>query len=161
MKQSTYIEICAFMASIWGREVSKPQQAAGWKLLNALSDEAVGSAITMIAEEGEQHMPSWARVLKTARSIDEAQRQHLPALPAGDSLSDQEHRGVMIELRARESEEQRRRADRMTGETKHLAMKLRIKLASELLATPAFSQLPAAAWDKTFDRRVAELGVPT
>lgn len=160
MTKDEFNGITMYVSAVWGRELSKLQQAGGWKLLHELDHEDVEQAVTAIAERGDEHIPSWSLVLKTARSSADARRQHLPALPASDSLSDQEHRGVMIELRARESDEQRRRADRMTGETKHLAMKLRIKLASELLATPAFSQLPAVAWDKTFDRRVAEFGVP-
>ena len=155
MKQAGFWELCAFMASIWGRELTPAQKAAGFKLVADMPDAAVENAVVKIAEEGADRMPPWSVVYRVAYGLAHAMRDEFPALPAGDSLSDNEHTAVMIGLRARETDEQRRRADRMTSETKGLTMSKRLKLASELLIPPLARAEPKV-WDQIFDRRVAE-----
>jgi hypothetical protein len=123
--------------------------------LSDLPDVAVENSVTQIAEEGGDRMPAWSVVLKTARSIADHLREAMPALPASDTLSDDEHRHAMFMLRARETPEQRRRADRMTSETKDLPMPRRIVLAGELLGGKGIGQLAAALWDRLFDERLA------
>jgi len=154
MYRKRFDELTAFMGAVWGRELSQLQRAGGWKLLHALPNEAVEGAISEIADSGLEHLPAWPIVLKTARAIADRQRDALPVLPQGDSLSDNEHTGAMIMLRAKQTDEQNRRADRMTVETKHLGMGFRLQL-SKLLMQP-WSQLEREPWNKTFDRTLAE-----
>lgn len=153
MERASYDGICAYMGGVWGRELSNVARAAGWKLLHALPDSAVEKAVDAIATDGREHLPPWPIVYKAASAIAQAERELLPALPASDVLTDVEHTGVMLQLRAKETLEQRRRADRMTKETRTLPMKVRLKLAKDLLTGDA-SQQPPATWDALFDEAV-------
>jgi hypothetical protein len=154
MKQSDYLEICKFIQGVWGREMSAEAQKRGYALLKDLPAEAVGEAVTAIANEGGDRIPAWPLVAKTARSIWDATRERQPQLPAGDTLSDLEHIGAMVALNARATTEQRRRAARVTGETKNLPMRVRIKLASTLLGGAEGRITDPAAWDRVFDQIV-------
>lgn len=156
MDRSNWDALCAYMQSVWGRELTAGQRVAGWKLMKNLPNEAVEGAVTAIADDGQERMPVWPLVLKTARAI--ADQMHARAerqLPASDSLSDEEHQHVMRQLRARQTPEQRRRADRMTGETKHLPMKRRIRMAGDLLMMRE-GEVDAGSWDRLFEQRLAQ-----
>jgi hypothetical protein len=141
------------MGGIWGRELSNVQRAAGWKMLHLIADIAVEKAVDAIATDGREMLPPWPMVYKAAVAIASAERDLRPALPAGDALSDQEHAAAMIRLRAKETPEQRRRADRMTRETKGLPMMARLVLAKELLVD--YAKVDASSWDRVFDERLA------
>lgn len=156
MDRSNWDALVAYMQAVWSRELSPVQRAAGWKLLAGLSNEAVEGAIAAIAEEGADRMPVWPLVLKTARSLEERIRDHQqPQLPAHDSLSDSEHEHVLRMLRARQTPEQRRRADRMAGETRMLPMKRRIAMAGELLMLRE-RDVDAGSWDALFEQRLGQ-----
>lgn len=155
MDQLEFDGVCAYMAGIWGREISKVQRAAGLKLGAKLPEEAVYKAIDAIANDttnDRDYMPPWPTVFKAARLIADAEREALPQLPASDALSGTEHTGVMLELRAMETPEQRRRADRMTKETRGIPMSARLVLAGKLLrGDGGAAKLPPATWDALFD----------
>jgi hypothetical protein len=153
MELSNWHELCAYMSSLWGREMTHAQKAAGFKLLGPLPNSAVENALVNIAEEGGDRIPPWPVLYKAARSIAEAERERMPALPQGDTLTDVEHQGVMILLRAKQTPEQRRRADRMMSETKGLPMKVQLKLAGELLRIG--TRVDPPSWDRLFDEALA------
>jgi hypothetical protein len=156
MERQKFDEICVYIGSIWGgREMAYAQRAAGWKLLANLPESAVEKAVDAIATDGREHMPPWPLVYKTANAIAQAEREALPQLPTSDALTDVEHTGVLLELRAGENPEQRRRADRMTGETHGLPMKVRLALAGKLLrGDGGAAKLPAHTWDALFDDEI-------
>jgi hypothetical protein len=66
MQSQTWAALCAFMASVWHRQLGEAEQAAGMKLLGALPDEAVEKAVELLAESGREGMPSWSLLHKTA-----------------------------------------------------------------------------------------------
>jgi len=69
------------------------------------------------------------------------------------SLTPKEHEVVLRELRSKETDEQRRKADRVTKESKGLSMSIRCKIAGEFLQPP-LSQLPSDVWDLMLDERL-------
>lgn len=154
MQKSNWQALCAYMESLWHRQLTMLQTQAGWNLLKDLPDEAVEGAVVAIAESGRETMPPWPLVYKTGLALAEAIRaKELPQLPGGDSLTDLEHDAAMVRLRAKETPEQRRRADRMTSETKSLPMGVRIAFAGEMLQT--YAKVDASSWDRVFDERLA------
>lgn len=153
MKQSRWIELCAYMASMWGRELTQSQKAAGYKMLGGLSDESVEGGVLQIAESGRETLPPIPLIFKHAQAFQQQESERLPQLPAGDSLTDLEHEAVMIMLKAKQTPEQRRRAERVKSETKGLPMRVRLALAGELLMN--YSKIDARAFDLVFDERVS------
>ena len=156
MKASNWQALCAYMQSVWGRTLSEAQKAAGWQLLHGLPDEAVEGAILAIAEDGREQMPTWPVVLKTARQLAERMRDTVPALPAGDTLSDTEHQAAMLLLRTRETPEQRRRADRVTQESRGLPMLYRLRIARDTLAGEGGQIAESQLWDAFLDGKLRE-----
>jgi len=154
MERANFDGVCAYIAGVWGRELSNLQRAAGWKLLHGLPNPAVEAAIDAIATGGREQIPPWSLIYKAAEAIAVAERDLLPALPAGDGLSDAEHSASMIRLRAKQSPEQRRRADRVTSETKGLPMGARLRIAQELL-TQGNSRVAPQMWDALLDEALA------
>lgn len=152
MDKHDFDGLCAYMASLWGRELSNLQRAGGWKMLHNLPNEAVEGAVVAISEGGRETMPPWPLVFKTAQTLADAIRDRMPALPQGDTLSPEQHAAAMIALRAKQTPEQRRRADRVTSETKFLDMSVRLAIAKELLVT--YARVDAASWNRVFDERV-------
>jgi hypothetical protein len=150
MERTRFDVLTAYMQSAWGRELTYAQKAAGWKILGGLPDEAVEGAVSAIIDDGTDRMPPWPVILKATRSIADAMRERLPQLPAGDSLTDQEHQASVIRLRAKQSPEQRRRANRVIAETGPLPMTVRLRLAAELLA-PAVPIQGAVEFNRLFD----------
>jgi hypothetical protein len=75
------------------------------------------------------------------------------------TLTPEEHSASMIKLRALETEEQRRRADRVSYETKGLATGRRFKIASEVLLPPT-SAVPPDSWDVAFETRLQDELIP-
>lgn len=150
MQASGWAALCAYMGAVWGRQVSEAERSAGWKLMGGLPDEAVENAVTLLAEEGRDRLPPMSVILKTSRDLTQAlAASHTPALPASDVLTDQEHQAVLIGLRARETPEQRRRADRVVAGTRDLPMKVRLRLARELLMDAA--KVDASTWDDLYE----------
>ncbi len=72
------------------------------------------------------------------------------------SLTAFEHQTAMRDLRAKETPEQLRRAERMVSETRGFKMPVRVKLASEFLVAP-YSGLTPEAWNKAFERALHRL----
>lgn len=150
MDRSRFDMLAAYMQSAWGRELTFAQKEAGWKILAGLTNEAVEGAISTLIDDGGDRLPAWPVILKASRSLGDSRRDRMPALPARDSLSDEEHQAAMIRLRAKQTAEQRRRADRMTSETKGLPMPTRLRLAGELLQLGSRSD--AGSWARLFDQ---------
>lgn len=153
MTPNKFDELLAYMGSVWDRIPTHAMRGAGWKLLKGLPDEAVEGAVVAIAEEGREKFPSWSIVYKAAQVLSDSMRDRTPALPAGDTMTDQEHRGAMVGLKAGNKPESARRVARCE-EIKQLPQDRWLPLL-RTLRTGVNERLPGAKWDEVFDEVMA------
>jgi hypothetical protein len=162
MKRSEWLDLVARIQAFWpGQKWPADTIALSFDLFIKIPSQDAIKELEKIAGEGREFAPAPSVLLARCRNASDssALARWDEAYNNEPTLTPEEHSASMIKLRALETEEQRRRADRVSYETKGLAMSQRFKIASEVLLPPG-SASPPDSWDLAFEARLQDELIP-